>query len=232
MGMPVTHIAGVPVAYRLVRTPRARRISIRVGPAGVTVTGPPRCSVARAERALLADADWLRDAMARIAVAPPAGPGTVLPLLDGSLTLARGEGSRTRCSGGVLHLAAGADPRDAAERWYRAQARRHLTALIDTWAPVIGVHPTGIRIAGQRARWGSASATGRISLNWRLMFAPARVGEYVVVHELCHLIHMDHSARFWGLVESHWPGHRGERRWLRDHGATVLAQLRVPTGVR
>jgi predicted metal-dependent hydrolase len=122
-----------------------------------------------------------------------------------------------------LLLPPGAAADAAAERWYRAQARRHLGALVAGWAPVIGVTPARVVIRGQRTRWGSASARGEIALNWRLMMAPWAVGEYVVVHELAHLVHMDHSPAYWDLVAAHWPGHRRERRWLRERGPRLAA---------
>ena len=76
---------------------------------------------------------------------------------------------------------------------------------------------------GQRTKWGNCSSTRNLSFNWRLVLAPPRVLEYVAVHELCHLVVPDHSARFWQLVELARPGYREERRWLRDHGHELHA---------
>ncbi len=228
--MPVLLLDGQRIPYRLVRSPRTRRITIRVTAEGVSVTAPRRISDAGVERALRADPGWLAGALARAAAQapPPLAAESELPYLDGVLRVAVGGVRAPRREGGVLLLPDGADLEGAAERWYRAQARRHLGALVDDWAARIGVTPTGLSVRGQRSRWGSASARGVIALNWRLMLAPARVGEYVVVHELAHLVHMDHSPRFWALVESHWPGHRDDRAWLRANGPAVLAQLRGP----
>ena len=79
-----------------------------------------------------------------------------------------------------------------------------------------------VRIANQRTRWGSCSTTGAMSFNWRLLLAPPEILDYVVWHEACHLVHMDHSPRFWSLLERHVPDYRAPRRWLRDHGATLV----------
>ncbi|MFN8122606.1 MAG: SprT family zinc-dependent metalloprotease [Thermoleophilia bacterium] len=223
-------VDGRSIPYRLVRSPRARRITIRVTPEGVSVTAPRRVSAAGVERALAADRAWLAGALERAAalVPPPPADGAELPYLDGVLRVAVGGTRPPRREGDVLWLPQDADPAASAERWYRAQARRHLGALVDEWAARMDVAPSGLAVRGQRSRWGSASARGVIALNWRLMLAPSRVGEYVVVHELAHLVHMDHSPRFWALVSAHWPDHRADRAWLRANGAAVLAQLRGP----
>jgi predicted metal-dependent hydrolase len=83
--------------------------------------------------------------------------------------------------------------------------------------------PARIRIAGQRTRWGSCSPRGTVSLNWRLALAPPEVLDYVVVHELCHLVEANHGPRFWALVQTRRPDYREARRWLRDHGHALLA---------
>ncbi len=114
------------------------------------------------------------------------------------------------------------------ERRARAAARPALVALVDAWAPRVGVAPTRVVVRSQRSRWGSASRRGTISLNHRLALAPAPVAEYVVVHELCHLVHMDHSPAFWALVRKHLPGFEGHREWLRRHGAAILADTPPP----
>jgi len=218
-----------------VRTPLTRRVTVRVTAAGITVTAPRGCAVSRVERMLRADPAWLADALERIAAGtqPPPAHGMLLPYLDGGLTVVAGAGGRAvRRDGDRLLVPYDPPRRDALERWYRAEARRHLGALVEAWSPRLGVRPSGLVVRGQRSRWGSASARGSIALNWRLMLAPWRVGEYVVVHELCHLVHMDHSPRFWALVTEHWPGHREDRDWLRRHGPAALATLSPSPRVR
>ncbi len=99
----------------------------------------------------------------------------------------------------------------------RAEAQR----LMAIEAPRLGVRPAGLRIADQRTLWGSCGASGRISLNWRLVLAPPEVLRYVVIHELAHLVHRNHSARFWNLVERQMPDFAIARRWLREHGSQL-----------
>lgn len=78
-----------------------------------------------------------------------------------------------------------------------------------------------ITIREQKTRWGSCSSTGTLSFNWRLMLAPPRVLDYVVVHELCHFKYMNHSKDFWALVESILPDYREYRSWLKEHGSDL-----------
>jgi predicted metal-dependent hydrolase len=105
----------------------------------------------------------------------------------------------------------------------RSAARELVTVLAEEEAERIGVAHQRIRIGGQRTLWGSCSARGTLSFNWRLVLAPLEVLDYVVVHELCHLRVPDHSTRFWALVERHRPHWRHQRDWLRRHGPELLA---------
>ena len=105
----------------------------------------------------------------------------------------------------------------------RERAREVVSALAECEAERLGVAYRRIRIGGQRTLWGSCSAHGTLSFNWRLVLAPPEVVDYVVVHELCHLLVPNHSQPFWSLVERHRPGWREQRAWLREHGPELLA---------
>ena len=85
----------------------------------------------------------------------------------------------------------------------------------------LGLRVSGISVRNQRARWGSCSRGGRITLNWRLLLMPDWVRDYVIVHELMHLTQMDHSPAFWRLVEGVCPTYRDATRWLRTHGPSL-----------
>ena len=95
--------------------------------------------------------------------------------------------------------------------WFRQRADERLPSRLKELAAALGVSPAGVRIRAQRSRWGSCSSNGRISLNWRLVMLPLELADYVLVHELCHLRHMDHSEEFWNLVASAVPDYL-ERR--------------------
>jgi len=105
----------------------------------------------------------------------------------------------------------------------RIAARELVSMLADEEAERIGVSYQRIRIGGQRTLWGSCSARGTLSFNWRLVLAPLEVLDYVVVHELCHLHVPDHTRRFWALVTCHRPHWRHQWDWLRRHGPELLA---------
>jgi hypothetical protein len=105
----------------------------------------------------------------------------------------------------------------------RIRARQLISALAEEEAERLDVAYRRIRIGGQRTLWGSCSPGGTLSFNWRLVLAPDEVLDYVVVHELCHLRVLNHSRRFWELVEGLRPHWREQRAWLREHGPELLA---------
>ncbi|MBO5095030.1 MAG: M48 family metallopeptidase [Lachnospiraceae bacterium] len=112
--------------------------------------------------------------------------------------------------------------RSALEARYRKAAREYITARVAYYEPIIGVTHTRLSIRDQKTRWGSCSSRGGLNFNWRLMLAPPRVLDYVVVHELCHRKEMNHSKAFWHAVETVLPDYRELRKWLRENGNTLV----------
>jgi len=106
----------------------------------------------------------------------------------------------------------------ALETWFREQANQHLIERTAHYAARMRVTPASIGIKSYRSRWGSCHADGRIYFNWRMIMAPPFVVDYVVVHELCHLVHHNHSRDYWSLVESSMPEYRDAKCWLKQHG--------------
>ncbi len=102
------------------------------------------------------------------------------------------------------------------DRRCRQAAREHFAGRCRHYLQFTG--GSRITVRDQKTRWGSCSSTGTLSLNYRLMFAPPRVLDYVVIHELCHLTHMNHSREFWNLVASVMPEYKIHRNWLKEHG--------------
>ncbi|HSN67231.1 MAG TPA: SprT family zinc-dependent metalloprotease [Fusibacter sp.] len=110
---------------------------------------------------------------------------------------------------------------DDTERWYRQQALMLFHERVAYFNTILDRKPTKISIKTQRKRWGSCTSKGHILLNWRLILAPLEVIDYVILHELCHLYHMNHSKQFWDLVSKIDP-HFGEKRlWLKQYGAII-----------
>lgn len=104
------------------------------------------------------------------------------------------------------------------DRRYRSFARQIFAERAEYFQKLTGGVYTKITVRDQRTRWGSCSSNGTLSFNYRLVYAPPHVLDYVVVHELCHLTHMDHSKEFWQMVESIMPDYRDCRKWLKEHG--------------
>lgn len=101
---------------------------------------------------------------------------------------------------------------------FRKAAKEYFPKRVAYYHALTGGVYTKITIRDQKTRWGSCSSSGTLSFNYRLMYAPPRVLDYVVVHELCHLTHMDHSKAFWTMVESILPEYKTYRQWLKEHG--------------
>jgi predicted metal-dependent hydrolase len=213
------------IDYTVRRSDRARRVRVTVHPQGeVEVVLPRRARDREAAAAVAELRPWIDRRLAEAAALRErlAERGATVPFLGTALALAA-EPGRTRAHrrGDVLHVPAG-DARPAIERWYRRTARVEVAPRLDAAAAALGVGYASVRIGNQRTRWGSCSSSGAMSFNWRLLLAPEEVLDYVVWHEACHLCHLDHSPRFWALLERHRPGYREPKAWLRRHGATLV----------
>lgn len=110
----------------------------------------------------------------------------------------------------------------AEEAVYRAQASEVFARKAAYYAARMGVTYNKITIRDQKTRWGSCSGKGNLNFNWRLVLAPVPVLDYVVVHELAHRREMNHSSRFWDIVGEIMPDYQIHRRWLRDHGGSLM----------
>jgi hypothetical protein len=217
--------AAAQIPYTVRRSSRARRVRVSVhAHTGVEVVLPARAPERAAAAAVSELRPWIEGRLdeAREALASIAARAGTVPYLGGALQLVPQAGrSRVHRDGERLLVPAG-DARPALERYYRRAARREIAPRLDRAAALAGVAYDDLTIRGQRTRWASCSASGRMSFNWRLLLAPERVLEYVIWHEVCHLEILDHSPRFWRLVERRWPSYREERDWLGRHGATLV----------
>jgi predicted metal-dependent hydrolase len=216
--------AAAPAAGHLAvrRSRRAKRLQVRVLPHGhAEVIVPPRATTAEVRDFIEASREWIEKTRMRTM---GRGPATDLSLptriqlaaaaetwqvsygaIDGRSRL-REEGG----SGGGHLLVAGRDPeaRSTLRAWLMSRARRLLPDRVDKVARATGLRPAGLSIRRQRTRWGSCTARRRINLNCSALFLGESLLEYLIVHELCHLKHMNHSARFWSLVASIVPDYR------------------------
>ncbi|HHX18710.1 MAG TPA: M48 family metallopeptidase [Clostridium sp.] len=108
--------------------------------------------------------------------------------------------------------------RNIIKKWLVERFRDVAADRIKKYSFLIGVNPTKITIREQKTRWGSCSSKGSINLNWKLVMAPMKVVEYVIVHELCHMIEMNHSKDYWNIVSSIMPHYKNHRKWLKENG--------------
>lgn len=107
------------------------------------------------------------------------------------------------------------------------EARKHIPLRVAYFCQYTGGIYTSVSIRNQKTRWGSCSSRGTLSFNYRLMLAPAEVLDYVIVHELCHLTHMNHSKDFWSMVERIMPDFRFSKKWLKEHGQELTPEIYV-----
>jgi predicted metal-dependent hydrolase len=211
--------------YSIRRSSRARRVRVTVaGDGEVIVTLPKKAAERRAAEAVRELRPWIdrrKAALARAAAEVAREPGTV-PYLGANLRLVPEPGrERVHRRGDALLVPPG-DATETIERWYRRRARAEIAPRLDAATARAGTGYKGLTIRGQRTRWASCSSNGGMSFNWRLLLAPEAVLQYVIEHEVCHLEVMDHSPRFWALLESRSPGWREHAEWLRRYGSTLV----------
>lgn len=216
---------GGELSYLLKRSAR-RSIGLQIGPDGLSITLPLRAATAEAERVILQKLGWIipRLARAEAVPVPRLEDGAPFFWLGESVLLAAGAG-RSRLDGGVLHVAAN-DAAGMAVALARFMKRRAVECLPQRLAELsarTGLVPARVGLSSARRRWGSCTAQGAIRLNWRLMQAPPAVIDYVLIHELAHLVELNHSPRFWTLVEQFCPDWRQQRNWLKHQGAALLS---------
>lgn len=222
--------------YTIRRSDRARRLRIVVAPEGVEVVLPRRMALRHAEEFVAEKRPWIERTLRQYRDAEEALPrvqledGGEIPYLGVDLRMrVKVEPWRTRPGvsrrGGVLNVGV-AEPgeeaiREALVRWYRRRARVEVAERLD-WATLrAGTTYTKLQIRDPTSRWASCSSTGAMSFSWRLLLAPEPVLAYVVEHEVAHLDVMDHSRRFWNLLESRCPDYREHERWLRRYGPAL-----------
>ncbi|KUG03533.1 putative metal-dependent hydrolase [hydrocarbon metagenome] len=108
------------------------------------------------------------------------------------------------------------------EAWYRSQAQEYIQERITYYQTLLGVKPVRVKIKNQQKRWGSCSSLGNLNFNWRAVMAPEPVMDYLIVHELCHLVHPNHSKAFWHLVSAIIPDYKERRDWLKKNGGQLF----------
>lgn len=208
---------------------RARRIAVKIGASGdaVEMVLPRRCSRGEALRFLEASRGWIDS---RLADLPPRihfADGALVPVMDvphriRAMGSVRGRGAAW-IEDGELRVAG--DPAFLSRRvrdFLRGLAKRELAARAATMVAAIDRKVTRVTVRDTVSRWGSCARGGNLSFSWRLIFAPDAVIDYVVAHEVAHLVHMNHGVRFWRLVAKLHPDVKTQRLWLNRHRTRLM----------
>ena len=213
-----------PVELTLRRSPRARRISLRVSglDGKVTLTLPRGVPEAEALDFARSKARWLRAQLEARPDHVAVGIGVEIPVEGVPVQLVEGLGRRIEIRDGQLCVPGPVDAFAArVQAWLKARARDQLAEASDRYAQVLGRRCSRLSLRDTRSRWGSCSSGGRLMYSWRLIMAPPEVLDYVAAHEVAHLVEMNHAPAFWAVVAQLCPGYAAPRRWLRQNGADL-----------
>jgi predicted metal-dependent hydrolase len=214
-----------PVTVTVTRSARARRLTLRLSSrdGSVHLTVPKRVPLAEARIFLEAHRDWLAERLSALPQAVAVGHGATLPVLGLPHPVVPGAGRSPRIEGGALVVPGPADRAGTrAAAFLKALARDRLTQAADRHAQALRRAPGRITLRDTGSRWGSCTHRGDLMFSWRLVMAPEAVLDYVAAHEAAHLVEMNHSDRFWALVDDLCPGWHAQRAWLRREGAGLL----------
>lgn len=227
------------VEVQRVRDPRAKRIKLSVDERGPRLTLPLRASLVSGDRFLREHRQWLGQQLQKYA-GDDLAPALVrevtgwLPLRGEQVPLRWQQGRYTRLvleeDGVHFHATARAGQatlQRALREFYEAQARADIGHWLPKYLPTLPRAPTRIRIKVMSSQWGSLSPDGSLAMDLALLLGRPSAFEYVLVHELCHLLHANHSARFWHEVESRFPTWRDEREYFHAHGRRMKGSLRA-----
>jgi hypothetical protein len=216
---------------RVRRHRQARRYTLRIQSATreVILTIPPRGTLKEAREFAQQHGSWIAARLGRLPEAVPFADGVVVPLRGVPHRIAHRRGVRgtvwteTDTSGEPVLCVAGNAPHidRRVGDFLRREARRDLETASLRFAAELGVAVRRVTVRDQASRWGSCSTTGMLSFSWRLILAPPHVLDYLAAHEVAHLIEMNHSARFWRLVQRLCPDHERAKVWLDVHGTDL-----------
>lgn len=223
---------GERIPYQLKRRPRLT-VGLKINQAGLIVHAPKRISQSQLESILMSKIDWIQSKLkAQQESALPAfewKDGASLLLLGNEVTLSVAPDTANRAvdyTPGLLRVAL-PQPENASQiskkviQWYRKQALTDFSRRLEILAAKLGAPTPALFLSNARSRWGSCNSRQEIRLNWRLLQAPPHIINYVVAHELAHLKEMNHSAKFWAIVEKIYPDYKTAEKELKVWSAKL-----------
>lgn len=226
------YIEGRGFVVEVIRTLRSKSVRVQVNEGAVSIIVPTALPQARIEKLLNDKAGWIKEKLYLHQQAMPVGSkefvsGEAFPYLGRNyrLRLEVGAFQPVKLKHGRLLVTMPGEQatpelvRNALVRWYRLQAEQRFVEKVKRYAKLIGVTPTAVGVKTFKARWGSCNVKGELLFHWKVILAPHRIVDYVVVHELCHLKHHDHSPAFWKSVEHVIPDYLECKEWLKLVGS-------------
>ena len=222
----------------IIRTERSKSASIEIEDDTVKVTVPKNLSDQRIEELIKNRTVWIRQ---KLKIQTESIRPKAKEYVNGETFSYLGRNYRMKCvtgsTGGVklkngyLTVPTESDTtgshyessvKAALKEWYRSRALDKLNEKTQRYSSIIGVSPKSVDVKEYKSRWGSCSSTGDVSYNWRIIIAPHHIVDYIVVHELCHLIEHNHGPRYWKHVERVIPSYKNCREWLKINGDTLV----------
>jgi predicted metal-dependent hydrolase len=223
--------AGRSFQVALRRRPTAKRITLRVSNATgeVVLTIPERIELGTAQRFADSHGDWIATRLARLPERVIFTPGAVVPLRGTNHRIVhwsnvRGVTQVAESPKGERVIAVSGDLPHVARRvreFLEAEARKEFSRAVKVYSNRLGVTAKRITVRDTRSRWGSCSARGALSFSWRLILAPPFVLDYLAAHEVAHLRELNHSPRFWRIVNDVCPRTEDAELWLKRSGSEL-----------
>jgi len=216
---------------RIRRHRQARRYTLRIQATTreVIITIPPRGTLKEAREFAQKHGGWIAARLGRLPEAAPFADGVTVPVRGVPHRIEHRRGTRgtvwieVSAEGKRILCVAGDAPHvnRRVGDFLRREAKRDLEIASHRFAAALGVTVKRVVVRDQSSRWGSCSTTGLLSYSWRLILAPSVVLDYLAAHEVAHLVEMNHSPRFWRLVQRLCPSHDNAKAWLDTHGADL-----------
>ncbi|MDN5568007.1 MAG: M48 family metallopeptidase [Paracoccus sp. (in: a-proteobacteria)] len=209
---------------RLKRSSRARRMTLRVPRDGSepVLTLPVHVPLHEGRDFAESRQGWLHQAALRVPVRQPVVAGARFPVEGRALVITPAAIRQVQVQDDALLVPQNRPTGVVLAAWLRQVALARLRPACDSFSAALGRPYRAIALRDTRSRWGSCTHDGRLMFSWRLAMAPAPVLTYVAAHEVAHLAHMDHSARFWAQVQDLLPDHAPHRAWLRARGGDLM----------
>lgn len=209
---------------------RAKRMALRLDPQRqiVHLVVPKRVPMRSAFLFAEENRDWIREKIRALPRPVPFGDGSVLPIFGRERRIVVLYNPALKVTDiqlkkdEILVLTNKPDPSARIRRFLMELAKEKISALSHEKAATIRRRINDIQVRDTRSRWGSCSEDGNLSYSWRLIFAPPKAMDYVVAHEVAHLLHMDHSGTFWDACARLCKDYETGRNWMRDHGHSLM----------